>query len=364
MKLGFGLMRLPKQDDVIDIEQTARMVDMFLEAGGTYFDTAYVYEGSEEATAKALVERHPRDSYTLATKLNAHLMAPTREAAQKQFETSLARTGAGYFDYYLLHALMDNTYEQYDEWGLWDYVAEKKRKGLIRNMGFSFHGGPQLLDEVLTKHPDVDFVQLQLNYADWDDTKVQSRENYEVARAHDKEIVVMEPIKGGRLAEPPEEVRALMDACTPGMSYASWAIRFVASLPGVFTVLSGMSNVEQMADNLSYMRDFEPLNEAERDVILQAQRIMGESSTIPCTACHYCTNGCPQNIPIPEIFAAANLRLGNGQAEEAQAAYDKAVSAPGAGKASECIQCGQCEGACPQQLSVIDYLHMCAEMFE
>ena len=217
---------------------------------------------------------------------------------------------------------------------------------------------------MLTKHPDVDFVQLQLNYADWDDAKVQSRENYEVARAHDKEIVVMEPIKGGRLAEPPEEVRTLMDACTPGMSYASWAIRFVASLPGVFTVLSGMSNVEQMADNLSYMRDFVPLNKAERDVILQAQRIMGESSTIACTACHYCTNGCPQNIPIPEIFAAANLRLGNGQAEEAQAAYDKAVSAPDAGKASECIQCGQCEGACPQQLSVIDYLHMCAEMFE
>lgn len=364
MKLGFGLMRLPKKGSEIDVEQTSQMVDLFLEAGGTYFDTAYVYEGSEEAAAKALVSRHPRNSYTLATKLNASHMAPTVQAAKKQFDTSLERTQAGYFDYYLLHALMDNNYEKYADWGLWDFVAEKKREGLIRNAGFSFHAGPELLDRLLSEHPEVDFVQLQINYADWENPSVESRANYEVARAHDKQIVVMEPIKGGNLANPPKEVAQLMDACRPNMSYASWAIRFVASLPGVLSVLSGMSNVEQMEDNLSYMRDFKPLDDEERRVIQEAQRLMGNSSTIPCTACRYCVAGCPKHIPIPEIFAAANLRLGNGQAEEAQRAYDQAVSQSGAGKASDCIACGQCERACPQHLSVITYLQTCAEMFE
>lgn len=235
---------------------------------------------------------------------------------------------------------------------------------MIRRLGFSFHGGPDLLERLLTEHPDVDFVQLQLNYADWENPSVKSRANYEVARAHGKPIVVMEPVKGGNLANPPEEVRRLMDACRPRMSYASWAIRFVASLPGVLTVLSGMSNVAQMKDNLSYMRDFQPLDEEERRVIQQAQRILGNSSTIPCTACHYCAEGCPRHIPIPEIFSAMNLRLGNGQAEEARAAYDRAVSAPGAGRASDCVACGQCERACPQHLEVIDHLRRCTAFFE
>lgn len=363
-KLGFGLMRLPHNGPFIDGEQVERMVDLFLEAGFTYFDTAYVYAGSEAAIKKALVNRYPRESYTLATKLNAFLMAPTEKAARKQFDTSLERTGAGYFDYYLLHALMDNNYTKYDHWNLWDFVAEKKREGLIRHLGFSFHGGPVLLEQLLSEHPEVDFVQLQLNYADWENPSVQSRANYEVARAYDKPIVVMEPVKGGNLAEPPAEVRRLMDRTRPGMSYASWAIRFVASLPGVMCVLSGMSDVAQMQDNLSYMRDFQPLDEEERQVIQEAQRIMGASSTIPCTACHYCAEGCPKHIPIPEIFRAANLRLGNGQAEEAQAAYDRAVSAPGAGRASDCIACGQCERACPQHLEVIKHLRDCAALFE
>lgn len=363
-KLGFGLMRLPHKGPLTDVEQVKQMVDLFMEAGFTYFDTAFVYAGSEAAIRKALVERYPRASYTLATKLNAFLMAPTEKAAKRQFDTSLERTGAGYFDYYLLHALMDNNYQKYDRFHLWDFVAEKKREGLIRCLGFSFHGGPDLLERLLTEHPDVDFVQLQLNYADWENPSVQSRANYEVARAHGKPIVVMEPVKGGNLANPPEEVRRLMDACRPRMSYASWAIRFVASLPGVLTVLSGMSNVAQMEDNLSYMRDFQPLDEEERRVIQEAQRILGNSSTIPCTACHYCAEGCPRHIPIPEIFSAMNLRLGNGQAEEARAAYDRAVSAPGAGRASDCVACGQCERACPQHLEVIDHLRRCTAFFE
>ena len=237
-KLGFGLMRLPKKGLGIDIEQTSRMVDLFLEAGFTYFDTAYVYIGSEAAIKKALVERHPRTSYTLATKLNA-MIAPTEKMAKKQFAASLERTGAGYFDYYLLHALMENTYTKYERFHLWDFAAKQKAEGKIRHLGFSFHAGPALLDRLLKEHPEVDFVQLQLNYAEWENPKVQSRANYEVARAHGKSIVVMEPVKGGNLADPPEEVKQLMKACRPELSYASWAIRFVASLDGIFTVLSG-----------------------------------------------------------------------------------------------------------------------------
>jgi len=359
-KLGFGLMRLPNTLGKIDVEQTKKMVDLFLAAGCTYFDTAFVYLGSEAAAKKALVERYPRDSYTLATKINAAMLAPTEKACKKQFETSLERTGAGYFDYYLLHALMENNYKKYDKYHIWDFVAEQKAKGLIRHVGFSFHAGPQLLDQLLTAHPEVEFVQLQLNYADWEDPGVTSRANYEVARKHGKSIVVMEPVKGGRLADPPKEVKALFDAYAPDVSYASWSIRFAASLDGILTVLSGMSNVQQMEDNLSYMRDFKPLNDEEQEILRQAQRIMGRSETVPCTACHYCTEGCPMQIPIPDIFAALNKRLGNGQLEEAERDY-KAAATEGH-RASDCIECRQCEGVCPQHIAITEKLHQTAEL--
>ena len=359
-KLGFGLMRLPKRGFVINVGQVKSMVDLFLEAGFTYFDTAFVYPGSETAIRKALVERHPRDSFTLATKLNA-MMAPTEKAAKKQFAVSLERTGAGYFDYYLLHALMENNYEKYDKIHAWDFVKEQKEKGLIRNLGFSFHAGPELLDQLLTEHPEVDFVQLQINYADWENPKVTSRANYEMARKHGKLITVMEPVKGGSLADPPDEVKKLFHAIHPDMSYASWAIRFVASLDGILTVLSGMSNVEQMKDNLSYMKDFRPLNEEEQEIIRQAQRILGNSAAIPCTACRYCVEGCPQQIRIPDIFAAMNKQLGNGQMAAAKEAYDHV--APEGHRASDCIECRQCEGACPQHLPITDLLKKAGEMF-
>lgn len=359
-KLGFGLMRLPKKRLGTDIEQVKQMVDLFMESGFTYFDTAYVYPGSEAAIRKALVDRYPRESYTLATKLNAFIMAPTEKAAKKQFYTSVERTGAGYFDYYLLHALMDNNYKKYDKFHLWDFVREQREKGLIRHLGFSFHGGPHLLDKLLTEHQEVDFVQLQINYADWENPSVQSRANYEVARKHGKSIVVMEPVKGGNLAKPPAEVKKLFKDYHPDMSCASWAIRFAASLDGIITVLSGMSNVEQMKDNLSYMKNFQPLNEEEQKIIRQAQRIMGHSSTIPCTACHYCSEGCPKQIPIPEIFSAMNKQLGNGQIEEAAADYQRAVA--GKGGAADCIHCRQCENACPQHLPVTKYLEQCEKM--
>lgn len=359
-KLGFGLMRLPKKGVFTDIPQMSQMVDLFLDAGFTYFDTAYVYPGSEAAAKKALVDRHPRDSYTLATKLNV-MAAPTEKAAKSQFETSLERTGAGYFDYYLLHALMGNNYKRYERLHLWEFAAEQKEKGLIRHLGFSFHAGPELLDQILTAHPEADFVQLQINYEDWENPQVTSRANYEVARKHGKSIVVMEPVKGGRLANPPKAVKDLFQSYNPDASPASWAIRFAASLDGIITVLSGMSNVAQMRDNISFMKDFKPLNAEEQKIIRKAQEILGHSSTIPCTACHYCTEGCPKKIPIPEIFAAANMQLGNGLIQEAKEAYREAVE--GRGTPADCVRCGQCERACPQHLQIIDLLKKSGEMF-
>ena len=360
-KLGFGLMRLPKTNEAIDVPQVCEMVDHFLAAGFTYFDTAYVYDGSEVAAKAALVDRHPRASYTLATKLHVGKCANAEEA-RKELETSLARTGAGYFDYYLLHALMANNVDKYEEFGLWDFVRELKANGTIRHYGFSFHDSPELLDKLLTEHPDVDFVQLQINYADWENPEVQSRACYEVARKHGKQVVIMEPVKGGALANPPEQVKALFDAAKPGASYASWALRFAASLDGVLAVLSGMSNLEQVDDNLATMSDFQPLNDTEQKVIQQAQHILGNSAAIACTACHYCTAGCPKKIAIPEIFAAANKQLANGQKAEAAAAY-AAATAEG-GKASACIHSKQCERICPQHLPITDLLDRCAAMFE
>ena len=365
-KLGFGLMRLPKESDgkTIDIEQTKKMVDMFIEAGGTYFDTAYVYDngGSEEATKAALVDRYPRDSYTLCTKLNAWLQCHDEESAKQQFYTSLERTGAGYFDYYLLHAIQEDNYDKYDKYHIWDFVKELKEQGLIKHYGFSFHAGPKLLDRLLTEHPEVEFVQLQINYADWENPDVTSRENYEVARKHGKSITVMEPVKGGALAKPVPAVEKLLKAANPNASAASWAIRYVASMDGIITVLSGMSNIEQMEDNLSYMKSFEPLSEKEQKVIEKAQQILNQSDEIPCTACHYCTDGCPMEIPIPEIFAARNEQIVYGNIEEGREMYQEAIA--GCGAASDCIQCGQCEGACPQQLHIIELLEDCAQALE
>ncbi|MCD8308139.1 MAG: aldo/keto reductase [Clostridia bacterium] len=360
-KLGFGLMRLPRKG-VIDVEQTKKMVDLFMDAGFTYFDTAHVYPGSEKAIAKALVSRYPRENYTLATKLCAWQFAPTEKEAKQQFYTSLERTGAEYFDYYLLHALMANNYTSYDKYNIWDFVQEQKAKGLIRHAGFSYHADPDLLNDILTKHPEVEFVQLQINYADWEDRKVASHANYDVVRAHGKSVVIMEPVKGGKLANPPKEIKKMFQEAHPDMSPASWAIRFAASLDGVITVLSGMSNVAQMRDNLSYMKDFTPLDDEEQKIIQEAQRILGKTSTIPCTGCHYCTAGCPQQIPIPEIFAARNKDLGNGQEDQAKAAYEEATRK--GGKASSCIGCLQCENACPQQLPVTEYLKQCADAYE
>lgn len=364
-KLGLGLMRLPKtKDGKIDLEQTKQMVDRFMEAGLTYFDTAYVYDDgdSERAAKAALVDRYPRESFTLATKLCAWMGAHDEKSAKQQFYTSLERTGAGYFDYYLLHALQAGNYKTYDKYHIWDFVKEQKEKGLIKHWGFSFHATPDILDQLLTDHPDAEFVQLQLNYADWENPDVTARENYEVARKHGKSIVVMEPVKGGALANPPTKVQEIFRQADLKASFASWAIRYAASLDGIITVLSGMSNLEQMEDNLSYMKDFRPLNAHEQQAIRKAQEAINGVKSIPCTACHYCTGGCPKQIPIPEIFAARNRQLVWGQLQEGQAAYDQ-LAAKG-NVASDCIGCGQCERACPQQIKVIQRLKECAAALE
>lgn len=363
-KLGFGLMRLPRlSDGSIDIEQVKVMVDKFMDAGFTYFDTAYVYEGSEEAARKALVERHPRESYTLATKLNAGYHAVTCEKdAKDQFYTSLERTGAGYFDYYLLHALQPSNIDKYNEYHIWDFAKELKEKGLVKNYGFSFHSTPEMLDELLTEHPDVDFIQLQINYADWNNPAVRSRECLEVARKHNKPVVVMEPIKGGTLANPPKQVAKVLDEANPDASYASWAVRFVASQDGVFKVLSGMSNIEQMDNNLSYMKDFKALDEKETKVIEKVQSILESIDSIPCTKCSYCTPGCPMQIPIPTIFEARNRQVLFDAIEDGNKRYAKATA--DGSKASDCIQCGQCEAACPQHINIIERLVQCAEVFD
>lgn len=363
-KLGFGLMRLPKlPDGRIDIEQTKEMVDLFLDAGFTYFDTAYVYDNgeSEKAAKAALVDRHPRESYTLCTKLCAWMGADDEKSAKQQFYTSLERTGAGYFDYYLLHALQRSNYKVYDEYHIWDFVKEQKAKGLIKYYGFSFHADPALLEELLTDHPDVDFVQLQINYADWENPGVESRECWEIARRHGKSITIMEPVKGGALADPVPAVQEILKSADKNASLASWAVRFAASLDGIITVLSGMSNTQQMKDNISYMKNFKPLDESEQAVIRRAQEALKADENVPCTACHYCTEGCPRNIPIPEIFSVKNRQRGNA---EFRGKREYTIATEGKGKASDCIECGQCENACPQQIKVITHLKACAEQFE
>lgn len=358
LKLGFGLMRLPKNaDGSIDIEQTVEMTDLFMEAGGTYFDTAFVYPGSEEAIRKALVERYPRDSYTLASKL---IIQPgsgiTEEEAKQELQTSLERSGAGYFDYYLVHAVQRSNYQKYEEYGIWDYVKELKEQGLVKHYGFSFHGDPALLEELLEKHPDVEFVQLQINYADWENPGVAARRNWEICKEHGKPITVMEPVKGGLLADPIDTVKAVFGAENTGASYASWAIRYVASKDNLLAVLSGMSSVEQMKDNLSFMREFKPLTEHEEEVIAKAVEALNADKSIPCTACHYCTKGCPMGIPIPEIFTVQNRKKGS---PEFRTKREYTIVTQGKGKASDCIQCGQCEAACPQHLPIISLLEEC-----
>lgn len=355
-KLGFGLMRLPRNGNDIDVEQVKKMVDRFLAAGFTYFDTAWAYPGSEECARRALVERHPRESFQLATKNAAWLNCKSREEAVNQFETSLRQTGAGYFDFYLLHNLGENRTRVFDDFGLWDFVREKKREGLIRHVGFSFHSTPDELDAILSAHPETEFVQLQINYADWENPAVRSRECYDVARKHGKPVIIMEPVKGGMLATPPEQVVEIFRKANPDASTASWAIRFAASLEGVITVLSGMSDMEQMADNLSYMESFSPLSEAERETVREAQKALAGIPLIPCTTCNYCAKVCPNDVGISGSFTAMNYLTLYKNKEAALSQEKWLVGGHGKKSAGACVKCGACEEVCPQHIAIREEL--------
>ena len=351
-KLGFGLMRLPQKDGAIDVEQTKEMVDAFLAAGFTYFDTAWSYAGSEDAIRQALVERYPRDRFQLATKNAAWRQCKTKEEAWAQFDVSLKRTGAGYFDFYLLHNLGAHRTDAFDRFGLWDFVKEKKAQGLIRHIGFSFHSTPEELEAILQSHPEMEFVQLQINYADWENPAIQSRACYETARKYGKPVIIMEPVKGGLLANPPETVRKIFREAEPDMSEASWGIRFAASLDGVITVLSGMSSREQMEDNLSYMKNFSGLTETEAEILKKAQAELARLPLIPCTACGYCAAACPQSVGISGTFAAMNMLLLYRDQKAAQFEEKWLVKEHGRQPASHCVQCGACEEVCPQHISI------------
>lgn len=369
-KLGFGLMRLPlnSNDEAdINIEELKKMVDMFIERGFTYFDTAWMYNGfnSENAAKEALTSRYPRESFTLATKLHAGFFN-SLEDRDKVFNEQLRKTGAKYFDYYLLHGIEASMLPKYEQFDCFNWLLDKKAKGLVKHAGFSYHDSPELLDEILTKHPEMEFVQLQINYLDWESQWIQSRACYEVATKHNKPVIVMEPVKGGTLAKVPEEVTKLFKEYDETKSVPSWAIRFVASLPNVMVVLSGMSSLEQLDDNTSYMKDFEPLTEEERQLCFKAGELINSKITVPCTACHYCTDGCPMQICIPEYFSLYNEDMREDLEEKGWTInfsnYDMLTNEHGA--ASACIECGQCEGVCPQHLPIIDLLKRVAEHFE
>ncbi len=370
-KLGFGLMRLPTTDPAkagaIDLEQVKKMVDLFMEKGFTYFDTAWMYCGfqSEPTVKEALVSRYPRDRFTLATKLHNGFFN-SFEDRDKVFNEQLEKTGAGYFDYYMLHGIESGSLPKYEQFDCFNWLKGKKEQGLVRSMGISFHASAELLDEILTKYPFVEFVQLQINYLDWESQWIQSKACYEVAVRHGKPIIVMEPVKGGTLAKIPAEAENIFKTYAPDASPASWAIRFAASLPGVMMVLSGMSSLEQMADNLDYMADFKPLTDEEKAAVFKAAEIINGQIAVPCTGCSYCTEGCPQKIAIPQYFSLYNEDMRERLEEKGWTVNftNYANLAQDFGKAADCIACGQCEEMCPQHLPIIKHLKAVSAHFD
>lgn len=367
-KLGFGLMRLPLTDandkESIDIEALKEMVDTFMEQGFTYFDTAWMYCAfkSENAVKEALTDRYPRDRYTLTTKLHASYLK-TKEDRDRIFEEQRQKTGVDYFDYYLIHAIDQELYSIYNEMDCFNWLIEKKKQGLVKHIGFSYHDSAEFLDQVLTEHPEMEFVQLQMNYLDWESAEVQSRKCYEVASKHGKPVIVMEPVKGGILADVPAEVRESFAAYHPDLSVPSWAIRFVASLDNVAMVLSGMNNMEQLMDNISYMKEFVPMNAEETELVHKAAEMIKDSIAIPCTGCSYCTDGCPMQIAIPDLFRVYN-KSKRGEITDVEANEEYRQLTESGGKARECLACGQCQVACPQHLEIINYLKDVAKCME
>ena len=363
-KLGFGLMRLPENGGVIDHDHVCRMVDKYMAAGMNYFDTAYIYHGgkSEEAAKEAIVKRYPRESFMIATKLPAWELKG-KEDVEKVFNDQLQKVGVDYFDFYLLHSVEDgsnyDTYVKYDcfEWGL-----KKQAEGKIKHFGFSYHGSPELLEEILDKHPTPEFVQIQFNYLDRTNPVVRSQRLYEILRDRNIPIIVMEPVRGGMLASMAPEIEAKFKAVRPDKSIASWALRFVASLPGIMTILSGMSSEEQMDDNIGTFKNFEPLTDEEFAVVDEVTEKLLGIPQIGCTACKYCCDGCPMQISIPDVFRTINTLRRYPDDWRSKNFYAGLVQR--SGKASDCVACGQCEGVCPQHLPIIELLKEAAEILD
>ncbi len=369
-KLGFGFMRLPLKDPndktSINYDLLNQMVDKFMERGFTYFDTAWMYMGyeSEVAIRKAVVERHPRDSFTVASKLPAGYLKS--EAEQEEvFNKQLEKTGLKYFDYYMVHNVNAETIEKVRKHKSFDFIKEKKKQGLIKKIGFSFHDSPELLEEVIKENPDLDFVQLQINYIDWDNATIQSRKCYEIAQKYNLPVVVMEPVKGGSLAQVPATVEKIFRTAEPNMSPASWAIRYAASLDGVMMVLSGMTTMEQLEDNTSYMQNFKPLNTDEYKVVENAVKALHASIAVPCTACRYCVEYCPMKIDIPAMFALYNAEKPERTDKPftVQRVY-YANLIKNSTKSSECLHCHACEKHCPQHIKISDWMKEVAKTFE
>ena len=354
-KLGFGLMRLPKTaDGEIDEKRTAAMVDRFLSEGFTYFDTAYSYPGSEDIFRKTVSSRHDRNEYTIATKLPSGMLAEGK-TPEELFQTQLERTGLEYFDFYLLHAISESNINIFNKSNAWEFGKRMKAEGKIRHLGFSFHDTPEMLDRILTEHPEAEFVQLQINYLDWTSPRVQSCGVYEIARKHNKPIIIMEPVKGGILSMLNESLtepfRKLSDA-----SPASYALRYVAGLDGILAILSGMSTEEQLEDNIKTFSPVIPLTEKEKDAIAKVKEAIEELQTIECTACKYCVQGCPKKIDIPSIFRMLNDEAVLSDKTKAKTDYANLIKDGTHGRASDCIKCGKCEKTCPQKLPIRELL--------
>ena len=359
---GFGCMRLPMNGDQVDIAETTRMVDEFLAQGFNYFDTAHGYIGgkSELALKECLTSRYPREAYSLTDKLTDSYFK-TEADIRPFFESQLEACGVDYFDFYLMHAQNADNFKKFKACRAYETAFALKAEGRIRHVGLSFHDRAEVLDQILTEYPQIEVVQIQFNYLDYDDIAVQSRKCYEVCRKHGKPVLVMEPVKGGSLVNLPEEAKKVLDDLHGG-SPASYAIRIAAGFPGMMMVLSGMSNMEQMKDNLSYMRDFKPLNETELAAVNKVQEIFHKMNMIPCTACRYCVEGCPKQISIPDLFAIMNIKQLHHD-WNADYYYEEVHTAPGR-RASDCLKCGKCEKICPQHLPIRKLLEEVAKEFD
>ena len=359
---GFGCMRLPMNGDQVDIAETTRMVDEFLAQGFNYFDTAHGYIGgkSELALKECLTSRYPREAYSLTDKLTDSYFK-TEADIRPFFESQLEACGVDYFDFYLMHAQNADNFKKFKACRAYETAFALKAEGRIRHVGLSFHDRAEVLDQILTEYPQIEVVQIQFNYLDYDDIAVQSRKCYEVCRKHGKPVLVMEPVKGGSLVNLPEEAKKVLDDLHGG-SPASYAIRFAAGFPGMMMVLSGMSNMEQMKDNLSYMCDFKPLNETELAAVNKVQEIFHKMNMIPCTACRYCVEGCPKQISIPDLFAIMNIKQLHHD-WNADYYYEEVHTAPGR-RASDCLKCGKCEKICPQHLPIRKLLEEIAKEFD